>query len=285
MSLDLSIVIVNYNTGSVIRSCLNSVIQQTKNLSHEIFVVDNASTDGSVEMIRKEFPHVHLMPQSENLYFTKACNVALSRAQGRYLMILNPDTFIQENAFKTLTDFMDQHPDVGACGPKFLNVDGTLQGIGHRYPTLIYALFELLFINAIFPNNFVRRRRVYADLDESRTQEIQATGGSCMMVRKEVAAKEGFLDEGFLMYWEETDWCRRIRQAGWKIYGVIEARVYHHGAKATEQVPSKKIQKIFLNSMCYYYRKYYGFVAFILIGLLAWIHFSVLQFYRGVKKR
>lgn len=280
---DLSIVVVNFNTGLLARECLKSVFQNTKNITLEVFFVDNASTDGSVEMVKKEFPQVRIIANAENLYFTKANNLALRRAEGRYLMILNPDTFIRDNTFKKMVDFMNVHPDVGACGPKFLNIDGTLQGLGHRYPTLTYVLLEFLFLNALFPNNPIRRKRSYGELVEEVTREIEATGGACMMVKRDVAQKVGYLDEGFLMYAEETDWCYRIRKAGWKIYCIAEAVLYHYGAGSTEKVENMRIKKIFNKSMSYYCRKRYGFAAYLFCLFLSFVNLQILFFYRWMK--
>jgi len=284
---ELSIVIVNFNTGTVLKKCLDSILQNTRNCSFEIFLVDNASSDGSVENVKRDFPQVKLISNSTNLYFTKANNIALRKAQGKYFMILNPDTYICDNAFKILIDFMDSHPESGACGPVLLNPDHTIQSIGHRFPNLTYALYELLFFNTLLPNNSVRQKKVYkelfSELDRTPVFEIDATSGSCMMVRREVSCEVGLLDEGLLMYFEETDWCRRIRNSGWKIYCVASSNVYHFRAKASEQVDRNKIERIFHESMCYYYKKHNGSAAYIFISILSLLNRRVLMLYRSIK--
>ncbi len=282
--IDLSIVIVSYNTCGLLEKCLRSVMEFTQGLAYEIFVVDNASRDGSAEMVRSKFPTVTLIANPENLYFTKANNQALKLSKGRYYLILNPDTFIRGNTFKTLTDFMDATPRTGACGPKFLNADGTLQGIGHRFPTLAFAVSEWSFFAAFFPDNPIRRHRVYGDSQGLEVQEIEATGGSCMMVRKEAAAKVGFLDEGFLMYAEETDWCKRIRNAGWKIFYVPQASITHYSQKSSEQSSPFWIETIRTNSLLHYFRKHAGLLVFILLWPLSRLYLGILFLRRAVDK-
>ena len=270
--IDLSITIVNFNTKDLLRQCLTSIYEMTKNISFEIIVVDNASSDGSVEMIRKEFPHVKVIENKENLFFTKAHNQALRIANGRYLMLLNSDTIVINNAFEIMVNFMNEHPEVGACGPKLLNLDMTLQRSSDRLPSFLYGLFEVLLMNTLFPNNVVKKYRIYANWDRNSTKEVDSVGGSCMMVKKEVTDKVGLLDENFLAYFEETDWCKRILEAGYKIYYISEAQIIHYWQVAMDKLGREKKEKIFYDSMLYYYSKHYG----IFSSLILWL---ILNFY------
>ncbi len=179
--IDLSITIVNYNTKDLLRQCIKSIYENTKSITFEIIVVDNASTDGSVDMLKKEFPDVKIIANKENLFFTRAHNQALRISNGRYLMILNSDTIILDSAFDKLVKFMDNNPQCGACGPKLLNPDTSLQRSSDRLPTFLYALFEVLLFNTIWKNNPVKKHRIYAEWDRNTTKEVDSVGGSCMV--------------------------------------------------------------------------------------------------------
>ena len=266
--IDLSITIVSYNTKDLLKQCIKSIYEHTKNISFEIIVVDNASCDGSVEMLKSEFPTVKVIQNKENLFFTRAHNQALRIAKGRYLMILNSDTIVLDSAFDKLVKFMDENPQCGACGPKLLNPDMSLQRSGERLPTFWYGLFETFFLNTIFPKNPVKKNRIYFDWDRNTTREVESVSGCCMMLRKEVADKVGLLDENFLVYWEETDWCKRIVDTGWKIYYITDAQIIHYWQVAMDKHGKEKKEKIFFNSMLYYYKKHFGILTFFVLWII-----------------
>ena len=270
--IDLSITIVNYNTKDLLKKCIESIYKTTKEISFEIIVVDNASSDGSVEMLKKEFPKVKVIANKENLFFTRAHNQALRISKGRYLMILNSDTIILESTFDKMVKFMDDHPEAGACGPKLLNPDYSLQRSSDRLPTFLYGLFEVLLLNTVWKNNPVKLHRIYSGWDRNSIKEVDSVGGSCMMVRKEVAEKVGLLDENFLAYWEEIDWCRRILYAGYKIYYLADVQIIHYWQVAMNKLGKEKKEKIFYDSMLYYYKKHFGIFPY----LILWI---ILNFY------
>lgn len=269
---DLSITIVNYNTKDLLRQCIKSIYEQTKEISFEIIVVDNASNDGSVEMLKSEFPEVKIIANKENLFFTRAHNQALRVSKGRYLMILNSDTIVLNSAFDKLVKFMDEHPECGACGPKLLNPDMSLQRSSDRLPTFLYALFEVLLINTVWKNNPVKNYRIYSKWDRNTTKEVDSVGGSCMVVRKEVVEKIGLLDQNFIAYWEEIDWCKRIIETGDKVYYITEAKIVHYWQVSMNKLRKEKKEKIFYNSMLYYYKKHFGVFHY----LILWI---ILSFY------
>lgn len=261
--IDLSISIVNYNTVNLLKQCLLSIYKETKGINLDIWVVDNASSDESIQMIKTNFPEVNLIVNKENLFFTKAHNQALKLARGRYLVLLNPDTILLNNAFKIMTDFMDKHPETGACGPKLLNPDMTDQGSGLAFPSYLYGLFEVLCINALFPYNLVKNKTWVRGWDRNDLREVHTVGGACMLVRREISETVGLLDENFLAFWEETDWCLRIKKAGWKIYFIPEAKVIHIEKQSIKQIGRRKEEKIFRQSMLYYYKKHYGIMAWL----------------------
>jgi len=230
----------------------------------EVIVVDNASSDGSVEMVRAEFPQVRLMANEENLGFTRANNQGIAASRGRYVLLLNPDTEVLGDALGAMVDYMDVHPDVGALGPMLLNPDGSVQSSRRRFPTLATALLEsTVFQWELSRDNRILRRYYILDRPDDEVQEVDWVTGACILMRREAIEEVGPLDEGFFMYSEELDWCRRARERGWKVVYLPTARVVHYGGKSSEQVvPFCHIQ--FQRSKVRYFRKHYG-------PLWAWI--------------
>ena len=263
--LDLSIIIVSWNVKGLLRRCLDSIFQHpTSNLQFEVIVVDNASSDGSVEMVRAEFPQVRLMANEENLGFTRANNQGIAASRGRYVLLLNPDTEVLGDALGAMVDYMDVHPDVGALGPMLLNPDGSVQSSRRRFPTLATALLEsTVFQWELSRDNRILRRYYVLDRPDDEVQEVDWVTGACILVRREAIEEVGLLDEGFFMYSEELDWCRRAKEQGWKVVYLPTARVIHYGGKSSEQVvPFRHIQ--FQRSKVRYFRKHHG-------PLWAWI--------------
>ena len=256
--LDLSIIIVSWNVKGLLRRCLDSIFQHpTSNLQFEVIVVDNASTDGSAAMVRHSFPQVQLLVNDENLGFTAANNQAIARIQGRYMLLLNPDTEILGDALATMVGYMDAHPEVGALGPQLLNPDGSIQSSRRRFPTMATAFLESTVLQRWFPDNRVLRRYYMLDRPDDETQEVDWVVGAALLVRREVIGQVGPLDEGFFMYSEELDWCHRIKAHGWKVVYLPTAKIVHHGAQSSEQVkPFQHIQ--FQRSKVRYFRKHHG---------------------------
>ena len=272
--MDLSILIVSWNVRELLRKCLYSVISNQYSVSSnqtpdsslntehcslntEVIVVDNASSDGSVEMLRSEFPNVHLIGNSENVGFTRANNQALAMAQGRYLFLLNPDTEVGPGALSALVAYMDAHPRVGMIGPQLRYGDGSIQSSRRRFPTLATAFLESTKLQQWFPHNRVLTHYYMRDTDDSATQEVDWINGSAMFTRREVYDQVGGLDEAFFMYSEELDWCFRIKQAGWQIVYLPSAQITHYEGKSSEQVVAKR-DIYFHSSKIRFFRKYHG---------------------------
>jgi len=267
VSFDLSIIIVNWNVSQLLRQCLYS-IQASPGVSVagqesaggykvEVWVVDNASVDDSVPMVEKEFPWVHLIVNSENLGFTRANNQALRRARGRYLMLLNPDTRLVEDALARMLAFMEQNPTVGLLGPQLRYGDGSLQSSRRRFPTLAMALMESTLLEQWFPHNRWARAYRLEDEPSDHIQDVDWVTGACMLVRRQVLETVGLLDERFFMYSEELDWCRRIAQAGWRVVYFPQAIVVHYEGKSSDQaIAARHIH--FEASKVFYFRKYHG---------------------------
>ena len=231
-SLRVSVVIVNWKTPELLARCLDSIAQDSRCEQLELIVVDNASGDGSVEMLRKNYPNVVVVANNENVGFSRACNQVIPDAKGEYLLLLNPDTVVEKNAISVLADFMASHPDCGAAGPKVVNMDGTLQHACRRsFPTPEAAFYRVTYLSRLFPNNptFSKYNLSWANPDEEL--EVDALSGSAMMVRADVIKQVGLLDEDIFMFGEDIDWCWRIKQASWKVLYTPSCVVQHvHGA-------------------------------------------------------
>jgi N-acetylglucosaminyl-diphospho-decaprenol L-rhamnosyltransferase len=261
--VDLSIVIVSWNVRDLLRACLQSAVSGLRSaavngarLAAEIIVVDNASTDGSVEMVRAEFPDARLMVNAINRGYTGGNNDGIAAATGRHVLILNPDTEIVGDALAALVQYADAHPEVGVIGPQLLNPDGSVQSSRRRFPTLMTGLFESTWLQSLTPPSVLHGYFV-KDRSDTETQKVDWVVGACLLVRREVIAQVGALDEGFFMYSEEIDWCRRIKQAGWKVVYLPAAQVIHHAGKSSEQaVAQRHIQ--FQTSKVRYFRKHHG---------------------------
>ncbi len=266
--MDLSIIIVGWNVRELLRNCLWSVVSgqwlDGKSLptnhcppSTEIIVVDNASADGTVEMLRTEFPGVRVLANSENVGFTRGNNQALAVAQGRYLFLLNPDTELRPDTLQTLRDYAETHPHAGIIGPRLFYGDGTPQSSRRRFPALATAFLESTKLQQWFPRNRVLSRYYMLDTRDDATQEVDWINGAAMFVRREVYAQIGGLDEAFFMYSEELDWCYRAKKAGWQIVYLPTAQVTHLEGKSSEQVVAAR-DVYFHSSKIRFFRKYRG---------------------------
>lgn len=230
----VSIVIVNWKTPRLLAGCLDSVYADPRAADFEIWVVDNASGDESVDMIRQNYPDVRLIENSSNVGFPRACNQAIVEAAGKYVLLLNPDTLAVGDAISKLADYLDGHPECGAVGPRILNPDGSLQLACRRsFPDPLAAFFRVTYLSRLFPNNplFAKYNMTYEDPD--KLLEVDGLSGSAMMVRRSVIDQVGMLDEEWFMYGEELDWCWRIKQAGFAVFYYPDSTIYHyHGASS-----------------------------------------------------
>jgi len=258
--LDLSILIVNYNVKHYLRQCLKSIYTNTKKLSFEITVVDNNSADGSVDVLKREFPEVKLIENCQNLGFAKATNQGLKENNGRYILLLNPDTVVLPKALEKMVEFMEENPRAGALGCKLLNPDGSLQRSCRSFPTLTTAFFENTGLEKLFPKNkFIGRHRMgYWGHNDIR--EVDQPTGAALMVRREIISQVGLMDEQFYMYYDDVDWCYRIKRRGWKIYFIPLARIIHYGSQsARPNMPKMRIQGY--KSRHRFFRKNYGILS------------------------
>jgi GT2 family glycosyltransferase len=233
----VSVIIVNWKTPELLAECLESLKTDQEFNRFETIVVDNNSGDESVPMLKARYPQVKLIENTDNKGFSKAVNQAVPLCTGEYLLLLNPDAKVVGSAISILARFLDENPEVGACGPKVLNADGTLQLACRRaFPSLAASFYRLTYLSHLFPKNpaFSKYNMTYADPDQ--LLEVDALSGSCMMIRSRVVKKIGLLDEDIFMFGEDIDWCWRVKEAGDKVMYVPEAVVYHiHGAASRKR--------------------------------------------------
>ena len=256
-AIDLSICIVTYNARDWLEGCLESIYENTELSLLEIIVVDNGSKDGVGEMLSQRFPEVYFIDNENNLGYTKPMNQALRAARGNYLMQLNPDIVIQPAAFDQLLNFIMSQSQVGICGPKVLNRDGSFQQQCRRGEPRPLAMLGYFFrLPSIFPNNRKLSGYLLDYEDEEKTLEVDAVSGSCMLIRREVVDQIGYLDEQFFAYQEDTDYCARARDAGWKVYYYPGATIVHYGGRGGSRVEPYRSIIEWHRSYYRYYRKH-----------------------------
>ncbi len=256
--MDLSVIIVNYNVRQFLENALTSIYRAMEGIEGEVFVVDNASDDGSVEMVRTKFPAVRLIESPKNLGFAKANNTALKQAKGRYLVLINPDTIVQEDTFSVMMRFFEENPDVGLAGCKILNPDGSFQLPCRRsFPTPWVAFTKIFGLAGMFPKSRLFGKYNLTYLSEDETYEVDAVSGSFMVLRREVYEKIGGLDETFFMYGEDLDWCYRVSQAGYKVYYVHSTKIIHFKGESTKRSSIDEI-RTFYSAMQLFVEKHFS---------------------------
>lgn len=251
----LSAVIVSYNTREMTLECIRTLEAQFPKQPCEAFVVDNASSDGSAAAIAEAFPWVKLTVSERNAGFGAANNLALERVRGKYVLLLNSDAFPKNNALERMIDCLDRHRDVGVVGPRLLNADGSLQPSCWRFPSPTRAWLENLGIAALLRHHPTLGDYYHWTHDAGRTVDFVV--GACMLVRREVIEQVGGFDKRFFMYAEESDWQKRIWEAGWKVAFTPEAEVTHLGGASGRNEPVK-INHHFFRSLDLYTRKHHG---------------------------
>lgn len=251
--MDLSVIIVNWNTRELLRQCLESVYRTSGDLATELIVVDNGSSDGSGAMVRDRFPLATLIENAENRGFASANNQAMGIAHGRYLLLLNSDTRVCAGAFTELVAFMEDAPAVGAVGPRLLNADGSLQPSCHPMLTPWREFWRLMFLER------VRRLATYdmARWPTDRPHRVEVIKGACLLLRREALDQIGLLDERYFMYTEEVDLCYRLVLAGWELYWLPKALVIHYEGQSAKQIAESMYVQLY-RSKVQFFRKYGG---------------------------
>lgn len=257
--VDLSIIIVSWNVADLLKSCLNSILGAYSTSYHiEIIVVDSASSDHTIQMLRENFPQITLLAQAENLGFTRCNNIGLKAANGRYLMLLNPDTEIIGNALSEMIAYLEANSQVGIVGPHTLNSDGSFQSTRRRFPSIAIGFLESTWLQTFAPKTLLDHYYVN-DAPDDALMDVDWVQGSALMLRRALYEQIGGLDEAYVMYSEELDWCKRAKNAGWRVVFLGSARIIHHGGKSSEQVAGRK-HIYFQESKLRYFRKYHGWL-------------------------
>ena len=226
---DISVIIVNWNTKSLLLDCVDSLYRTTRDSSLEIIVVDNASTDGSVDALRKAFPLVRIIVNPANFGFAKANNIGIREAKGRYICLVNSDVKALDGVLDKMHAYMESHPEIGALAPRAYFGDMQIQKTCRKFPTLRNIFCEEFFLNNLFPTVVAFRGREMHWFDYETIMDIEVLSGCFLMVRSEVVRQVGLLDERFFFYSEDVDWCKRIHDTGWKLVYYPEAEAIHYG--------------------------------------------------------
>lgn len=249
--MDISVVVVNWNTRELLLGCLASVFETMRGMEFEVWLVDNGSHDGSLNAVKQDYPIVRIIENQENLGFAAANNQAFRQMSGRYALLLNTDAVLTGGAVQELYGFMETNPDVGmACG-QLLNDDGSKQNSIANFPSLLTLLCNETILRVLFPKKFPSKRRQYGE-----PIEVESCIGACLIVRKEAMDEIGLLDESYFFFMEETDWAFRMRGADWKVCFVPSARILHLQGQSVGH--SLKSRIMFYRSRYIYFGKWYS---------------------------
>lgn len=289
MAIDCSIIIVSYNVADLLAACLDSILASDITLDGsdtalphiEIIVVDSASSDHAVSMVQENYPQVTLLAQSENVGFTAGNNIGLESAQGRYLFLLNPDTELIRQALSEMIAYLEAHPSVGIVGPHTLNSDGSTQSSRRRFMSKRLAFFESTWLQPYAPQRWLDDYYI-ADAADDAVLDVDWVQGSALLARRAVYEQIGGLDTGFVMYFEEQDWCKRTKEAGWRVTYLGTAQVTHHGGKSSDQIgPRKHIY--FQASKLRYSRKHHGRAFAATLMAFLWLNYAWQLLLEGAK--
>lgn len=250
--MSVCIIVVSYNTRDLLRKCLAAIPDACAGMDYSAWVIDNNSPDRSAEMVAAEFHHIKLTASPDNLGFAAANNLAIAQSDDEYVVLLNPDTEAEPKSLTRLVQYLAEHKDAGACGPMLLNTDLSLQKNGTRFPNLWGDILALTGLRKLC-GGYWNRRFGNGRTDFDLTCEVDWVSGACIAVKREVIERVGPLDSRFFMFYEEVEWCHRIRRAGWKVYYVAESRVVHHWMGSVKQSPKKMTDQLFKSQPLYYH--------------------------------
>ena len=254
----LSIAIVNYNNRKELEKCLRSLHETKRSLELEIYVYDNNSTDGSPKMIRTSFPSVRLIRSRQNRGLTTALNIIFRKTSGDHILVLDSDTELSSNTLQDLSSFLLNRNDVGIVGARVYSEDGSIQETARMFPTFLSGLFgRRALMTRLFPHNRISRRFMCMEnLNSNGPFEVDYVSTACMMMKREVLNKTGYMDEDFFVYWTDVDWCRRVKNNGFKIFCVPSAKIIHHERYKPWIKKSPKMIIDFHRGAYLYYRKH-----------------------------
>lgn len=261
--MNLSIIIVTWNAQDYLQKSLNSIYENTTGITFEVIVVDNASSDGSVEMIKSKFPFVNLIENKRNLGFGSANNQGIRISKGKYILILNPDTCTLPGTLEKMVRFMDENKNVGILGCKILESDDSISTSVRRFPTLYTEIIRLLMskrksLTEFMPTSF----------DYNKTSKVDSLSGCCLLIRKEVLERSGLFDEDFFLYAEDIDLCYRIKQAGYQIYYFPDASIIHYEGRSAAKAKFKLSVEAY-RTMHQFFKKHYSPIIYFLFSFFA----------------
>ncbi len=266
--IDVTISIVSYNTCELLKRCLDSIYKHTKNVAFEIIVVDNASSDGSVKMVKSNFKQIKLIENKKNLFFTKAHNEVLSKASGRYFLILNSDTYFTDNSVKKMVDRLDKESSIGAIGGLEIYEEGKIISTGSKFTTPLIDFYELSILGKRLKNKKLINKYKYIRQNRLFDFDVDVTSDAFLMVRTKILREIGGYDSKFLLYYTENDLCLRIKKKGYRILHLGNAKVIHTVSASVKKLGWKKLD-IYYNDLLYYYKKNgsgtLGFLLFLLL--------------------
>lgn len=254
--MDVSVILVNYNSSKLLEQCLASIFNHTRDLSVEVIVVDNASQDDSVSMVRSNFQGVRLIEVRENVGFSRSNNIGAQAAQGRYILFLNTDTLFKENSVKILANFLNDHTDIGAVGPSLCFENGRYQISCGNLPNVFVEFVDK--IRYSIARNLSATVSPILKRMNNKTRTVGWLTGACLMVRREAFEQVGGFDENMFMYFEDKDLCKRIAEAGWRVVYYPVTSVVHALAGSSRSIDQQDVKRIYRKSQVYYYHKHLG---------------------------
>lgn len=272
--MDVSIIIVSWNTRDILRDCLESVYKQSENIEFEVIVVDNDSADGSAETVKKDFPQVRLTENPTNRGFAAANNQGMARAKGRYALLLNSDTIVLDNAITKTVRFADAHPEVAVVGCRVLNPDRSLQSTCFMFPSILNMVLSSSYLYKLFPGSKFFGREQMTWWNRNDIREVNVVTGCFMLVRREAIEEVGMMDEQFFIYGEETDWCYRFRKAGWKVMFTPCAEIIHLGGQSSKKIATEMALQL-RGSILQFINKHRPLWEYVLACLFVWLFCAV----------
>ena len=269
--LDMSISIVSYNDRDFLEPFLTSIYETTKGISFEVLVVCNGTADGTADMIREKYPQVDLVVNSRNRFFTYATNQNLARARGDFIVYLSSDTLVSDHSFQPMVEMLREDPMIGVIGPLIYDFDGNVHSPGQKFPTVFASILDLVGFHKRFPMNRLWLARHYRSRDPFQTFDVDSVSGACLMTRRSVLEQVGLLDEHLVMFYDEHDFCRRVREHGLRVTHCGMAEIWHYGHGTCRRAPSELISRLMQDSFFYLHRKYYGVLAYLLLRAISCI--------------
>lgn len=243
--MDVSIIVVAWNVRELLGNCLRSVYDQTKGIDYEVIYVDNGSADGSVEMVRKDFPQTRIIENQDNRGFIKANNQGIAIAKGRYVLLLNSDTVVLDNAIAKTLRFADSHPKAAVVGCRVLNADLTLQDNCYRFYSTLNMLFDVFWLSRAFPRSGLFARKYYGGWNFDTEREVDVVVGCFSLVRMEAIRQVGVMDETFFVYGDDIDWCYRFVKAGWRVHFTPAGQIIHYRGQTTKKGANRFALQLF----------------------------------------